>query len=92
MKNKNVQEIKEKIDFHDDFFYYNRVKRNIRKYRRQAGYTQQELAELVDVSGNFITQVESLSSSKFLTIATLGRISDALNIDISKFFEPTDYI
>ena len=39
-----------KIDFHDDYYYYDIVRKNIKKYRKLANLTQQELADLIDVS------------------------------------------
>ena len=88
----NIVDVKENVKFHDNKYYYDRVRRNIRKYRRRAGLTQQELAELIDVSRNYVAQIEIISSNKFFTIHVLGKIADALNVDISKFFEETDYI
>ena len=37
------------IKFHDDYYYYDIVRKNIKKYRRMAGITQQELADRVGV-------------------------------------------
>ncbi len=52
----------------------------IRKYR---GYTREKLSEMADVSVQFLADIEK--GRKSMTIATLRRIADALNIS-------TDYI
>lgn len=84
---KNLSEIKEKIKFNDDNYYYDIVRYNIRRFRRMADYTQEDLAELIDVSDQYISQIERKKSTKFFTLTILGRIADALEVDIKDFFE-----
>ena len=43
------------IKFHDDYYYYDIVRKNIKKYRRMAGITQQELADRVGVNALYFT-------------------------------------
>lgn len=85
--NKKINEIKESIEFHDENYYFDIVRYNIRKFRRMADYTQEELAELIDVSDQYISQIERKKSTKYFTLTILGRIADALEIDIKEFFE-----
>lgn len=47
----------EKLKFDNDI--YNTIRKNIKKYRRQRKMTSAELAELVDLSHDFIRQIES---------------------------------
>lgn len=84
---KNLSKVKESINFHADNYYYDIVRYNIRKYRRMADYTQEELGELIDVSDQYISQIERKNSTKNFTLTMLGRIADALEIDIKEFFE-----
>jgi len=65
------------------------ARRNIRKYRLEATpkLTQQQLADLSDLSMHFVSEIESTKKEKTFSIATLGRIADALNVPLSKFFE-----
>lgn len=84
---KNLNSVKENLNFHDNDYYYDIVRYNIRKYRRIADYTQEELAELIDVSDQYISQIERKNSTKYFTLNILGRIADALEIDIKDFFE-----
>jgi len=72
---------------HTDDYYYNVVRLNIRKYRREKDLTQQELADEIYLSIDFISEIESLKRKKSFSLATLGRIADALEIDIRKFFD-----
>lgn len=73
---------------HTSNYYYNILRYNIKKYRVKAGLTQQELADKVGVSMNYIAKIESTKMQKGFTITTLGRIADALEIDIKLLFEP----
>ena len=72
---------------HDDEYYYEIVRLNIKRYRLENNLTQQDLADLTGLSRQYICDIENKSRNKHLTIAVLGRIADALNIEISKFFE-----
>ena len=78
-----------KIKFHDDYYYYDIVRKNIKKYRKLAGLTQQELADMIGVSMHYISQIESAKPYKYFTLIIIGRIADALNIDIRNLFENT---
>ena len=75
------------ISFHDDYYYYDIVRKNIKKYRKIEGITQQELADRIDVSMHYISQIESAKPNKYFTLVVIGRIADALNIDIRKLFD-----
>jgi len=72
---------------HTDNYYYDILRKNIRKYRKEKGYTQAKLATEADLSTDYICEIESKIKNKSFSIATLGRISDALDIKIEKFFE-----
>ena len=70
-----------------DDFYYDIIRKNIRKFRMEKGYTQQRLADEASLSMDYICEIESTKKQKSFSIATLGRIAEALDIDIKKFFE-----
>ena len=72
---------------HDDEYYYEIVRLNIKRYHLENNLTQQDLADLTGLSRQYICDIGNKSRNKHLTIAVLGRIADALNIEISKFFE-----
>ena len=75
------------IKFHEDYYYYNIVRKNIKKQRKIAGLTQQQLADRIGVSMHYISQIESANPNKYFTLVVIGRIADALDIDIRKLFD-----
>ena len=80
--------MKNKSTLHDDEYYYRIIRNNIKLFRKERHLTQQELADMIDMSREYVCDVENESRNKHLTIATLGRIADALKIDIGDFFKP----
>ena len=79
--------VREKAYIHGDEYYYQIVRKNVRKYRREQHLTQQDLADMTDMSREYICDIENESRNKHLTISVLGRIAEALGIPIGKFFE-----
>ena len=71
----------------NDNYYYDVIRKYIRKFRTEKGFTQQQLAEKADLSSDYICEIESLKKQKSFSIATLGRISEALKVEITRFFE-----
>lgn len=69
-----------------DEYYYSIIRANIKKYRKERKLTQQDLADMTDISREYICDVENESRNKHITISLLGRIAEALDIDISEFF------
>lgn len=63
------------------------VRINIKKYRTDAGLTQSELAEKIDMSHDFVRQIESRKVARNFSLQTLYDISKILNVDIKKFFD-----
>lgn len=78
--------MKEKAYIHDDEYYYKIIRKNIKKFRLEHGLTQQELADMTEMSREYICGIENESRNKHLTIAVLGRIAEALQVDITDFF------
>ncbi len=72
---------------HNDEYYYSIIRKNIKKYRLEKNYTQQDLADMTDLSREYICDIENEKRNKHLTIAVLGRVAEALDIDIQKMFE-----
>lgn len=62
------------------------VRINIKKYRIASGMTQSELAEKIDMSHDYIRQIESIKVANNFSLQTLFDISEALNVDIQNFF------
>jgi transcriptional regulator with XRE-family HTH domain len=60
----------------------------IREVRKKNGLTLNELAELTGLSQGFLSQVERSKSS--ITLQSLSKISDALEVSRSYFFEDVE--
>lgn len=70
----------------DRDYYYNIIRVNIRKYRKEKGLTQEMLANKINYSKNYINEIENLSKKKSFSLVVVGRIADVLEIDIKEFF------
>ncbi len=75
---------------HSDTYYFDIIRDNIKKYREAANLTQQQLADKAGITMNYVAKIESKKMQRGFTIVILGRIADALEIDIRKLFEPLD--
>lgn len=60
---------------------------NIRKYRKEKGYTQEQLAVYTERSYEFIRRIETDYGQRGMSIDTLYRISVVLEKDMNSFFE-----
>ena len=56
-------------------------------YRKKAGYTQEYFAELIGKSVNFLGQVEGTGIVRGISLETLFKIAQVLNIPPSKLLE-----
>ena len=63
------------------------VAKNIRKYRKQRGYTQEQLAVYTDRSFEFIRRIETDYGQRGFSVETLYRISVVLEVDMNHLFE-----
>lgn len=64
-----------------------KISNNIRKYRLEAGITQEQLALDIGKSYDFTRRLEFKHGEIGCSIETLYRISVVLNTPINKFFE-----
>jgi transcriptional regulator with XRE-family HTH domain len=55
---------------------------NVRRLRRDRGWTQEDLADRVGLSARYVGQVERAQAS--MTITVLGRIPNALEVEAAK--------
>ena len=60
---------------------------NIKRYRCKYGFSQDKLAELTDISSQYLATVETCR--KFLTPEVLDRLAKALNIETYELFSFT---
>ena len=69
-------------DLKFDTDIYGTIRKNIRKYRRLKGITSAQLAEAVDLSHEFIRQIESDKVANTFSVETLYRIYVALDVKL----------
>lgn len=77
-----------RLQFDNDI--YNTIRRNIKKYRKEKGLTSAELAEMVDLSHDFIRQIESEKVGYNFSVETFYKISVALEVSLDKLIEKTE--
>ncbi len=68
-------------------FEYDIMRKNIKYYRKKLGYTQEQLAELSDLSVSYIKQIESKKEFKNVSLTTLLKLSKTLEISIHDLFK-----
>jgi transcriptional regulator with XRE-family HTH domain len=66
----------------------NGVGRRLKELRTTKGFTLKQIAESADLSKSFVSQIESGSANP--SIASLKRITDALEVPLGVLFEPDD--
>lgn len=76
---------KREFNFDDKFMV--KVSNNIKKYRLEAGITQEQLAVDVGKSYDFIRRLEYKKEAIGCSVDTLYKISVVLGITMDKFFE-----
>jgi transcriptional regulator with XRE-family HTH domain len=65
---------------------YRELGLRIAYYRKKKGYTQEQLAELIDRNPVFIGHVEAPGVKKAMSLDTLFAIAAALEVPVHKFF------
>ena len=74
----------------DDNLYYV-VSQNIKKYRKQKGWTQVKLAMESNISVDYLKKIETKSGcDKQFSLDTIQKIAKALNIDVKELFNKLD--
>lgn len=48
----------------NDTYYYDTVRKNIRKYRKEKRYTQAKLAENADISLDYLAEIEVIEEKR----------------------------
>lgn len=56
-------------------------------YRKKAGYTQEVFAEKIGRSVNFLAQIEGTGTTRGVSLETLFKICDTLNIQPGKLLD-----
>ena len=69
---------------------YNTIRKNIKKYRKERGLTSAQLAEMVDLSHDFIRQIESEKVGYNFSVETFYKISVSLEVSLDKLIEKNE--
>jgi len=59
---------------------------NLKRYRNIKGFSQAKLAEMLDISPNFISEIET--GKRWLSSDTLVNFAKALEIEVYEFLKP----
>ena len=73
------------FDRNNENYIYEIVSKNIKKQRKLKGLTQEQLAQKINYSTQFISNIESKNHQTF-SLGTLWRIALILEIDIKELF------
>ena len=58
--------------------------RNIKRYRKHKGFSQEQLAEIIGVSVKHLSTIEN--GSAFISADLLQRLAETLDVDVYKLF------
>jgi len=61
---------------------------NLKRYRNYRGFSQAKLAELLDISPNFVSDLET--GKRWLSSDTLVNIAKSLGVDPYEFLKPPE--
>ena len=77
-------------EFNFDNNVYDTIRKNINKYRKLKGLTSANLAEKVDLSHEFIRQIESEKIAYNFSVDTFYRISVVLGVTLDMLIQKED--
>lgn len=78
------------MDKKDENYAYTLLARNLKKYRKQAGLTQEQLSQKSLYALSFIKGIESEKVHQTASIGTAYKFAQVLGVPLSKLFEETE--
>ena len=66
----------------DNETFYERIRKNIKRYRTEQGLTAAQLAEKAGLGHDYLRQIESEKDRHHVSLISLHKISMALNISM----------
>ena len=66
---------------------YDTVRKNIKKYRKLKGMTQQDLADASYLSHGYIREIESIKMASTFSLDAVEKIANGLQIKVKLLFE-----
>ena len=73
------------FDRNSEDFVYELVSKNVKRLRKERGLTQEQFAEKLNYSTQFISNIVSKNHQTF-SLGTLWRMALILNVEIKEFF------
>jgi len=74
----------------DENYIYYLVGQNLKKQRKLKHLTQSQFAEMCNYSDGFIMNIESSKYHQTLSLGTLWKFAEVLDIDMKEFFNEID--
>ena len=69
---------------------YDTVRKNIKKYRKLKGMTQQDLADAAYLSHGYIREIESFKMGSTFSLDAVEKIANALGIEFKLLFDENE--
>lgn len=79
----------EHLNFDNETFY-ERIRKNIKRYRTEQGLTAAQLAEKAGLGHDYLRQIESEKDRHHVSLISLYKISMALNISMDALVSEND--
>ena len=77
-----------KMDEKDENYIYYVIGQNLKKLRKDKGFTQEKLAEASNYALSFIGNLESNKVFQTISVGSLYHLTKILGIDIKELFPP----
>ena len=74
----------------DNETFYERIRKNIKRYRTEQGLTADQLAEKAGLGHDYLRQIESEKDRHHVSLISLHKISMALNISMDALVSEND--
>lgn len=69
---------------------YKMIGQAIQKYRKEKGFTQEQLADSASISISYLTKIEASGCDQPFSLEVLFDIKEALDVSIHKLLEDID--
>lgn len=79
----------EHLNFDNETFY-ERIRKNIKRYRTEQGLTAAQLAEKAGLGHDYLRQIESEKDRHHVSLVSLYKISMALNVSMDALIAEND--
>jgi hypothetical protein len=74
------------MQFFSEAELYKVIGSNIKHFRHNAGLTQVQLSDKLQISISYLSKIEASGCAKSLSISVLNHIANTLDVDIREFF------